>query len=107
MMNWMRWRPGWPVGLPPSRWPPRAEYSTYEPAGPGAAGIGVPVGGGVMAKARAARPAPAIVVGSGPNGLAAAGTLARAGLVGHVIGGAGTPGRGCRAQELTLARVHP
>jgi phytoene dehydrogenase-like protein len=57
----------------------------------------------------------AIVVGSGPNGLAAAVTLARAGLLVDVIEGAGTPGGGCRTQELTLpgfshdvcSTVHP
>ena len=61
------------------------------------------------------RPADAIVVGAGPNGLAAAVTLARAGLTVHVIEGAPTPGGGCRTQELTLpgfrhdvcSAVHP
>jgi phytoene dehydrogenase-like protein len=63
-------------------------------------------------------PAPAadaIVVGSGPNGLAAAITMARAGLKVQLIEGADTPGGGCRTAELTLpgfqhdvcSAVHP
>jgi phytoene dehydrogenase-like protein len=63
-----------------------------------------------------ARGAPdAVVVGSGPNGLAAALTLARAGLKVHVYEGAERAGGGCRTEELTLpgfkhdvcSTVHP
>jgi phytoene dehydrogenase-like protein len=57
----------------------------------------------------------AVIVGSGPNGLAAAVTLARAGLRVEVFEGADIPGGGCRTSELTLpgyahdvcSSVHP
>ena len=57
----------------------------------------------------------AVVVGSGPNGLVAALTLARAGLTVQVVEGARDPGGGCRTAELTLpgfahdvcSTVHP
>jgi phytoene dehydrogenase-like protein len=57
----------------------------------------------------------AIVVGSGPNGLAAAITLRRAGLSVLLVEGKDTPGGGMRSSELTLpgfvhdvcSAVHP
>jgi phytoene dehydrogenase-like protein len=57
----------------------------------------------------------AVVVGAGPNGLAAAITLARAGRSVQVLEAEPTPGGGCRSAELTLpgyihdicSAVHP
>ncbi|MFT4228983.1 MAG: NAD(P)/FAD-dependent oxidoreductase [Microbacterium sp.] len=57
----------------------------------------------------------AVVVGAGPNGLAAAVTLARAGLRVHVLERDAVPGGGARTMELTLpgfwhdvcSAVHP
>lgn len=48
----------------------------------------------------------AVVVGSGPNGLAAALTLSRAGRRVRIIEGDDTPGGGCRTEERTLPGFH-
>jgi phytoene dehydrogenase-like protein len=47
-----------------------------------------------------------VVVGSGPNGLAAALTLSRAGRRVRLIEGDETPGGGCRTEERTLPGFH-
>ena len=48
----------------------------------------------------------AVIVGAGPNGLAAAIELARNGRSVHVIEGAASIGGGTRTQELTLPGFH-
>jgi phytoene dehydrogenase-like protein len=48
----------------------------------------------------------AVVVGTGPNGLAAGLTLARAGVSVEMFEGASTPGGGCRTDEITIPGFH-
>jgi phytoene dehydrogenase-like protein len=70
---------------------------------------------GKLAAATTSGAPDAVVVGSGPNGLAGALTLARAGLAVEVYEGAETLGGGCRSEQLTLpgfthdvcSAVHP
>lgn len=48
----------------------------------------------------------AVVVGAGPNGLAAAICLARAGYSVHIVEASDTPGGGARTREVTLPGFH-
>lgn len=79
------------------------------------AGVGAAAGFGSASAAAAADAVDAVVVGAGPNGLAAAVILARAGLAVTLFERASTIGGGARTAELTLpgfrhdvcSAVHP